>query len=75
MAFPQMYVLYSAVLALSLLIASPLPEDGKSTVAHMVLPQARHNVWQLANKRHPGGDISVVHQRLRPGCDARWEAL
>src|SRR3954462_783655 len=29
-------------------------EHGKSTVAHMVLPQARHNVWHLANKRHPG---------------------
>lgn len=36
-------------------------EHGKSTVAHMVLPQARHNVWHLANKRHPGGDIAVVY--------------
>ncbi|MEO6777056.1 MAG: hypothetical protein ABI467_29260 [Kofleriaceae bacterium] len=36
-------------------------EHGKSTVAHMVLPQARHNVWQLANKRHPGGDIAIVY--------------
>ncbi len=36
-------------------------EHGASTVAHMVLPQARHNVWHLANARHPGDDIDVVY--------------
>jgi len=36
-------------------------EHGKSTVAHMVLPQARHNAWQLANKRYPGSKIEIVY--------------
>ena len=27
----------------------------------MVLPQARHNVWTLANARHPGDAIDVVY--------------
>jgi len=34
-------------------------ERGASTVAHMVLPQARHNAWQLANARYPGAPIEV----------------
>lgn len=32
-----------------------------STVAHMVLPQTRHNAWQLANKTNPGAEIAVVY--------------
>lgn len=36
-------------------------EHGKSTVAHMVLPQQRHNAWTLANKRNPGNDIKIVY--------------
>ncbi len=36
-------------------------EHGAATVAHMVLPQARHNVWHLANQRNPGDDIAVVY--------------
>jgi hypothetical protein len=38
-----------------------LLEHGASTVAHMVLPQARHNAWELANKRNPGNPIEVVY--------------
>jgi len=48
-------------------------EHGKSTVAHMVLPQARHNVWNLANKRHPGGDISVVYGHAQKIVDGGVE--
>lgn len=36
-------------------------ENGEATVAHMVLPQARHNAWELANKRNPGSSINVVY--------------
>ncbi|HEY4239857.1 MAG TPA: NAD(P)-binding protein, partial [Kofleriaceae bacterium] len=36
-------------------------EHGASTVAHMVLPQARHNVWNLANQKNPGTGIDVVY--------------
>ena len=36
-------------------------ESEQCKVAHMVLPQARHNVWELANKRHPGDRIDVVY--------------
>lgn len=39
-------------------------EHGASTVAHMVLPQARHNVWQLANARNPGDPIDVRYGRV-----------
>lgn len=39
-------------------------EHGASTVAHMVLPQTRHNAWQLANQRYPGADIPVVYGRV-----------
>jgi hypothetical protein len=36
--------------------------DSKvSTVAHMVLPQTRHNAWRLANAKHPGAEIKVVY--------------
>ena len=38
-------------------------ENGASTVAHMVLPQTRHNAWQLANERNPGSKIDVVYGR------------
>jgi len=47
-------------------------EHGASTVAHMVLPQARHNVWQLANAKHPGDAIDVVYghvERISPGAN------
>jgi hypothetical protein len=40
-------------------------EHGVSTVAHMVLPQARHNVWKLANARNPGDAIDVVYGRAK----------
>jgi hypothetical protein len=32
-----------------------------ATIGHMVLPQTRHNVWQLANQRYPGDNIEVVY--------------
>jgi len=38
---------------------------GTSTVAHMVLPQTRHNVWNLANARHPGDKIDVVYGKAQ----------
>ncbi len=38
-------------------------QGGASTVAHMVLPQARHNVWKLANERYPGDNVNVVYGR------------
>ena len=43
---------------------------GTSTIAHMVLPQTRHNVWNLANQRNPGNKIEVVYghaQRIVDG--------
>ncbi len=45
-------------------------KGGTSTIAHMVLPQARHNVWNLANQRNPGDKIEVVYghaQRIVDG--------
>ena len=36
-----------------------LEHDGCS-VAHLVFPRQRANVWKLANKRHPGDTIQVV---------------
>ncbi|MBA3397532.1 MAG: hypothetical protein H0T89_33220 [Deltaproteobacteria bacterium] len=45
-------------------------EGGAATIAHMVLPQTRHNVWNLANDRHPGDKIEVVYgqaQRIVDG--------
>jgi hypothetical protein len=47
-------------------------ERGASTVAHMVLPQARHNAWQLANARYPGAPIEVRYghvDRIVAGAD------
>jgi len=47
-------------------------EHGTSTVGHMVLPQTRHNAWQLANERYPGADIAVVYghvDRIVPAAD------
>jgi len=44
--------------------------DRTATVAHMVLPQTRHNAWKLANDRNPGNDIKVVYghaQKIGPG--------
>ncbi len=32
-----------------------------STIAHMVLPQTRHNAWNLANERNPGDPIDIVY--------------
>ncbi len=43
---------------------------SSSTIAHMVLPQTRHNVWNLANERYPGDPIEVVYghaQRIVEG--------
>jgi hypothetical protein len=43
---------------------------GASTIAHMVLPQTRHNVWNLANQKNPGNKIDVVYghaQRIVDG--------
>ena len=45
-------------------------EKGGCTVAHMVLPRARANMWQLANARYPGGDLQVVYgkaEKIVPG--------
>ena len=45
-------------------------KGGASTIAHMVLPQTRHNVWNLANQRNPGDTIDVVYghaQRIVDG--------
>lgn len=36
-------------------------ETEQCKVAHMVLPQTRHNVWNLANKKYPGDSIDVVY--------------
>jgi hypothetical protein len=36
-------------------------ERDRTKIAHMVLPQTRHNVWQLANQRNPGEPIKVVY--------------
>jgi hypothetical protein len=40
-------------------------KDGRATVAHMVLPQQRHNAWHLANERYPGDDIRIAYGRAR----------
>lgn len=46
---------------------------GQSLVAHMVLPQARHNAWELANQRYPGGPIDVVYGHARRIVDGGVE--
>lgn len=38
---------------------------SSSTIAHMVLPQTRHNVWNLANDRYPGDPIDVVYGQAK----------
>ncbi|MBA3462336.1 MAG: hypothetical protein H0T46_20410 [Deltaproteobacteria bacterium] len=41
-----------------------------ATIAHMILPQTRHNAWNLANERNPGDKIDVVYgyvQRIVDG--------
>lgn len=48
-------------------------EHGQSTVAHMVLPQARYNAWQLANKRNPGSPINVVYGHAKKIVDGGVE--
>jgi hypothetical protein len=43
---------------------------GAATIGHMVLPQTRHNVWNLANDKHRGDKIDVVFghaQKIVPG--------
>lgn len=40
-------------------------ESEACSVAHMVLPQARHNMWELANQRYPGGEIRVVYGQAK----------
>lgn len=45
-------------------------EKGNCTVAHMVLPHTRHNLWELANARLPGGEIEIVYgqaEKIVPG--------
>ena len=47
-------------------------ESDDCKVAHMVLPQARYNVWELANERYPGDKIAIVYghaERIVPGAD------
>lgn len=36
-------------------------ESDVCSVAHMVLPQSRHNVWKLANEHYPGDEVDVVY--------------
>jgi hypothetical protein len=38
-------------------------ESDDRTVAHMVLPRHRANLWRLANARHPGAAIRLVYGR------------
>lgn len=45
-------------------------EHGNGTVAHMVLPRNRANLWHLANQRYPGDPIEVIYgkaTRIVPG--------
>lgn len=44
-----------------------------STIAHMVLPQTRHNAWNLANDRNPGRKIDVVYGHVRKVVDGAVE--
>jgi len=48
-------------------------KGGSSTIAHMVLPQARHNVWNLANERNPGDKIEVVYGHAKRIVDGGVE--
>ncbi|MEQ1907174.1 MAG: hypothetical protein ABMA15_00025 [Vicinamibacterales bacterium] len=40
-------------------------EKGGCTIAHMVLPRSRSNMWQLANARHPGAEIRIVYGKTQ----------
>lgn len=40
-------------------------ERGGCTIAHMVLPRSRSNMWQLANAKLPGAEIKVVYGKAR----------
>ncbi|MEO8550390.1 MAG: hypothetical protein ABI678_10465, partial [Kofleriaceae bacterium] len=46
---------------------------GKASIAHMVLPQTRHNVWNLANQRNPGDKIDVVYGHAKRIVDGAVE--
>lgn len=47
---------------------------GRSAaIGHMVLPQTRHNVWTLANQKHPGDAIEVVYGHVRRIVDGGVE--
>jgi choline dehydrogenase-like flavoprotein len=48
-------------------------QGGTSTMAHMVLPQTRHNVWNLANERNPGNTIKVVYGHVERIVDGGVE--
>ena len=48
-------------------------KGGSSTIAHMVLPQTRHNVWNLANERNPGNKINVVYGHVQRIVDGGIE--
>ncbi len=48
-------------------------KGGSSTIAHMVLPQTRHNVWNLANQRNPGDKIEVVYGQAKRIVDGGVE--
>jgi hypothetical protein len=48
-------------------------DGSKSTIAHMVLPQTRHNVWNLANQRYPGDNIDVVYGKATRIADGGVE--
>jgi choline dehydrogenase-like flavoprotein len=48
-------------------------KGSQSTVAHMVLPQTRHNVWELANRRYRGDRIDVVYGHVRRIVDGGVE--
>nr|MBA3453620.1 hypothetical protein [Deltaproteobacteria bacterium] len=48
-------------------------KGGQSTIAHMVLPQTRHNVWNLANQRNPGDTIDVVYGQAKRIVDGGVE--
>jgi hypothetical protein len=40
---------------------SAVVERNGTKIAHMVLPQTRHNAWELANQHNPGEPIKVVY--------------
>ena len=53
-------------------------EHGHATVAHMVLPRNRSNVWELAGRRYPGDPIAVLTGQamsIGPGRDGSARAI